>query len=122
MSKTVLCYGHEAMLVHTRMHLLQLVGCLCDSAIDEDQYKTRLLNSLPKVIVLCHSLSPQECATACSFAAQHAPDSRVLLLYTRAPKCFPPEQHTVLDTSVGPRIFSQTVLDLLDRSADVPPL
>lgn len=114
-SPNVLSYGHDMMLLHSRKCLLQLAGCLSDTVTEVDQYEARLLQSSPGVIILCQTLLREECRHACAFAMEHTPESQLLLLVIRNQRCFPTQHHTLLYSTVGPKIFSQTVFDLLYR-------
>lgn len=109
----VLIYGHDIMLLHSRKCLLQLAGCLPDTVTSVEQYEVRLLQSSPGVVILCQTLLPEECRHACAFAMEQAPESQLLLLFIHNQGCSPAQHYTLLHSAVGPKIFSQTVFDLL---------
>ena len=71
---------------------------------------------MPAVVVLCHTLSPEECSAACKLAMECSSNVRLLLLFVHIQKCFPRQPYSVLDSTMGPKLFSQAVFNLLYQS------
>ncbi len=109
----VLCYGHDNILLFSRQRLLQQSGCPSDIVTSNAEYKAQLWKTSPGVIVLCQTLAGEECDYACSLAAGHCPESRLLLLFTRTQKCTPRQDYNLLNSNDGPGLFSRTVFNLL---------
>ncbi len=52
---------------------------------------------------------------ACELAESYSPASRLLLMFVQTQKCFPHQPYSVLESAMGPKLFSQTVFSLLYR-------
>ena len=115
--RTALCFGHEALLLLTRQRMFMLLGCLCDTVSTDADYEARLWTETPSIIVLCQSLSGEECGYASHFAAEHSPRSRVVVMFTRIEKCVPNQAHIMLTSSDGPSAFMKAMSDLLGKQA-----
>ena len=103
--RTALSFGHEDLLLLTRQRMFMLLDCLCDTV------STRTAS----IIVLCQSLSGEECSHASNFAAEHSPGSRLVVMSTRIDKCVPNQAHLRQTSSDGPKAFMKTMSDLLSR-------
>ena len=102
---TALCYGHNTMLLLTRQRMLIMLGCSCDTVMSDADYEARLWSAPPSLIVLCQSLTGEECGYASRFAAEHSPQSRLVVMFTRMDKCVPNKAHVMLSSSDAPRAF-----------------
>lgn len=109
----VLCYGHDTVLLFSRQRILEQSGCPSATVTNATEFKAQLWEVSPSVIVLCQTLSSEECSRACEFALEHCPDVRLLLLFARTQECIPPQRHDILSSNGGPRLFAQTVFHLL---------
>ncbi len=113
--RTALSFGHEPLLLLTRQRLLMLLGCSCDTVMNARSFEARLFTATPSIIVLCQSLSGEECSEASHFAAEHSPGSRLVVMFTRTDKCVPHPAHLMLTSSDGPKAFMKAMSDLLGR-------
>ena len=110
--RTALCYGHDTLLLITRQRMLMLLGCSCDTVMNDGDYEAQLWSATPSLIVLCQSLSGEECSYAAQFAAEHSPKSRLVVMFTRVDKCVPNAAHVMLTSSDGPKAFMKAMSDL----------
>ena len=115
--RTALCYGHDALLLLTRQRMLMQLGCSCDTVMSDGDYEAQLWSAAPSLIVLCQSLTGEECGYAARFAAEHSPGSRLVVMFTRVDKCVPNQAHVMLTSSDGPKAFIKAMLDLLGKQA-----
>ena len=113
--RTALSFGHEDLLLLTRQRMFMLLGCLCDTVSTTTAYEARLWTYTPSIIVLCQSLTGEECTGASNFAAEHSPGSRLVVMFTRSDKCVPHSAHLMLMSADGPKAFMKTMSDLLSR-------
>ncbi|MGI4981446.1 MAG: hypothetical protein ACRYHB_13770 [Janthinobacterium lividum] len=110
---TALLYGYDERLMLTRQFLVRRVGCSSETAIDAGEYQAQIATKHPGVIVFCQTLTSEECSEASHYAADHCPESRLLVMFHSAQKCAPEQEHLLLDSSTGPISFSRAVLGLV---------
>ena len=111
--RSALCYGHDALLLLTRQRMLMLLDCSCETVTSYTEFRERLRSGTPRIIVLCQSLTGEECSQASHFAAQHCPESRLVVMFTRLEKCVPQEAYGLMATHAGPKVFSRIMSELL---------
>lgn len=113
----VLSFSRDATLLMTRTLLLERAGCVVDSASNLPEFRALLLSQPFKLILLCQSISPEECDSATQFAKEYAPSARLLLMFTRIGKCVPDQADVLLDAHAGPKVFLETAQRMLANSA-----
>ncbi len=117
-SPSILLYGHDARLLETRRWILE--GC---------DFQVRTVSSLLAlhetistrqidVMILCHSLSSEECERALDVAHLNSPGIKTLVLTAQDSICASAagDDDAVLDTWEGPRVLLDTVQKLLCTS------
>ena len=105
---SVLSFSRDSTLLMTRTLLLERAGCTVIGAANLQEFRTRLLSQPVDLILLCQSISAEECESAANFAREHAPSARLLLMFTRIGKCVPDQADVLLDAHAGPRVFVET--------------
>ncbi len=113
--RTVLCYGRNSLLLLTRQWMLMQLGCWCEGVRSAAGYEAVLRRRTPTIIVLCQSLSSEECDQACRLAAEHSPRSRLVVMFTHIERCVPNQAHTALPSTGGPTVFMKTMTNLLGK-------
>jgi hypothetical protein len=77
---TILMYGHDEHLLETRQWVLQSRGYRVLTMLDPSAFASiPLVPSIP-LLLLCHSLSPQECNVATALASTRWPEIQSLVL------------------------------------------
>jgi hypothetical protein len=109
----VLIFGHDNGLLVTRQLLLERDGCQVHVVRWAKEFRTCVLGQTFELILLCQSLSPDECESAAKFAQEHAPTTRLLLMFTRVGKCIPEHADVLLDSLSGPKVFVETARRML---------
>jgi hypothetical protein len=109
----ILCYGHDEMLLATRQRILKKIGVRVDIASTESDYRQKLFGGDVAVVLLCQSLSTEECAGAAAFAKENSPSSKVLLMYTEPGDCDLQNENAEFFSGDGPLALVRTVVQLL---------
>ena len=111
--KYVLCYGHDVVLLKSRKRILELARCPSVVTSNEQTFLESLCSGCPAVTVLCQTLLAEEGQRAASIALEHCPTMPLLILYNQRLKFFPVQTHQFLRSAGGPKLFADTVSDLL---------
>jgi hypothetical protein len=111
----ILCYGHDETLLLTRQKVLEMIGIPVSSVSKASEFRAKLLSMKPAVILLCQSLSPEECMDASAFAESASPSSKVLMMYSQPGKCQLAREHVELYWGDGPVALVSTVKRLLSN-------
>ena len=77
MTARVLCFGSYPVLLETR-RLILVQHYAVATATSIEQFEFLLANSGSDLVVLCHSLSAEECKHACSLVRKHSVCLQVL--------------------------------------------
>ena len=115
--KSVLLFTRDLSLMLTRTLLLERDGFTVMSASEMREFRACLLRRSFDLILLCQSLSAEECESAADFAREHAPSARLLVMFTRIGKCIPDHADVLLDAHAGPKVFLETAQRMLTSSA-----
>ena len=113
---SVLSLSHDPTLLMTRMLLLQRAGCEVAGANSLQEFRACILRQSFDLILICQSMSSEECEAASSFAREFAPSARLLVLFTRIGKCIPEQADVLLDAHAGPRVLVETAQRMLGSS------
>jgi hypothetical protein len=111
---SILLYGHDLALLETRRLVLLRTGCSVWTASNLAAME-KTCASLPiTLLVLCHTLSQQECERALELARRHRRElkSMVVTAGTYSPACSTEEM--ALDLFAGPAMLVATVRGLLE--------
>ena len=115
---SVLLFGHDPRLLQTRSWVFQRNGCAAHTVTSEQEFRTEFLQHHPHVLLLCQTLSARECEAAASFAEEHGPNTRCILLYTRETGWSLDREHILLNSNEGPRHLVDTVRRVLESRAN----
>ena len=110
---SVLCYGHDELLLMTRQWLLERTNCAVMIAMSHAEFRKKLSLRRPDLVVLCHTLLPAECEDVMKDIAESCPNSQCLLLYAGRIKYVPSNKQVLLDMNRGPAEFISTIHLLL---------
>ena len=110
----ILVYGSDELLLGTRTMVLENAGFQVFSAIGSDDAKSIMKSGKIGLVVLCHSLSEQQCEAALDFAKRQQPPLETLVLTATGSPCSEHTTGAILNAFDGPRKLVQTVQDLLD--------
>jgi hypothetical protein len=114
---SILLYGHDQHLLRTRQMLLQGAG-----------YRTMIATNLAEIdrlshyetidlLILCHSLTLEECGRALALAQSRWPFMRSLMLSAMGSWCFEEASVQVFDTTQGPAKLLVAVNHLFDEES-----
>jgi hypothetical protein len=117
----ILLYGHDTTILKTRCWILERARFEVQTAnILEDLKRISQLRSL-KLLILCHTLSLEECKEAVSITKALQPKTRVLVLTTCEATSQLRNEHEVLSILEGPRALAATVRRMVyPGRAEVP--
>lgn len=110
----VLVYGSDEVLLDTRTMVLRQAGFQVFSAISSGDAESIMKSGEIGLIVLCHSLSEEDCESALDFANRQRPPLNILVLSATGSTCSEQTKGSVLSPFDGPRKLVQRVRDLLD--------
>ncbi len=113
----VLSFGHDQSLLVTRQLLLEKSGHSVVCATNTSEFRTLVLRTTFDLILLCQSISSEECESASRFAREYAPEARLLLMFVRVGKCVPDHADVLLDAQAGPKVFLETTQRILTGRA-----
>ena len=108
----VLLYGNDETLLTTRSWILTKSGFLVDRATSADEVERKVAEHRPEVLILCHTLSSEECRRVGQIATQSQLLMRTLVLATRFSGCTPNLPSTLFVVSPDPQRLISTVQDL----------
>ena len=109
---SILMYGRDAHLLETRAWVLEQAGHRVRTALNLDTLKRMLSAEHTDLLVLCHSLSMEECGRSIAFTVPW-PRTKSLIL-TAGPKgCHDQIMGAVIDTMDGPAKLVSVVRELV---------
>jgi len=109
----ILCYGHDELLLLTRKHILEMHGISVSTVSTAPEFHAEICSAQPAVILLCQSLSTEECTCAAAFAEANSPSSKVLQMYTVSGESLRNRKHVEFYSGNGPAALVETVKQLL---------
>ena len=113
----ILVYGRDPHLLETRRRLLELSGARVGIATDISDIVQLDPAEQIDLIVLCHSLSREQCDRALEIAHRRWPQVQILVLTSGECGCHAEYADQVADISEGPAYLLNTVANLV-RSQD----
>ena len=117
---TVLCFSHDATLLMTRQWMLQREHYRVLGVTSQADFRVEICRSSVDLVLLCQSLSEEECRNAVRFAAEHAPAARCAVLRTSSAKALPDGNVVGIEVGNGPVDFLQTIASMLPPGTHVP--
>ncbi len=112
-SVCILVYGSDKQLLETRSMVLEAAGLRVFSATEPQNAEMIIETQNIALVVLCHSLSPQECDAALQFANSLTPIVKTIVLTAGASPCSERIPTEILSTFDGPGRLVQTIRNLL---------
>jgi DNA-binding response OmpR family regulator len=112
MAYSVLLHGHDAVLLDTRRMVLEVQGFEVLSSMQESTVLKALVSRRIDLLILCHTLSKEECDHLLDSAKRYQPAMKRLVLYLGYPACGIHEEG-ILSALEGPAAFAHTVNHLL---------
>ena len=110
--KSVLLFSRDQSLLLTRTLLLGREGCSVMSASEMPDFRAFLLSRPFDLVIVCQSITAEECASAADFVREHAPSARLLMMFARDER-IPGQADVLLDAHAGPKAFVETATRML---------
>jgi hypothetical protein len=111
--RSVVCFSHDSSLLMSRVWLMEKMGCRVIPVTSETEFRETLHTYPVGLVVLCQSLTSEECRKADAFSRKHSPEARVLVLFITQQKYVPQGDGVLLDAQCGPATFLSTVRSML---------
>ena len=99
---SVLVFGRDHQLVHTRGLILEKAGFRVRTAASVPDIQQLLSEPIMDVMVLCHSLSPQDCDEAVALTHERWPNLQTIALTSGSRDCGSESADAVMAASDGP--------------------
>jgi len=101
-SPSVLVFGRDYQLVHTRSLILQRAGYNVCTASTLDEITGLLPQPAIDVMLLCHSLSTEECNKALEVTHERWPQIQTIALISGSSGCAPDSADAIMNATDGP--------------------
>ena len=98
---SILMYGRDAHLLETRAWVLERAGYRVRTALNLDTLRLMLVTGQTDLLILCHSLSTEDCGGAIALTTPY-PKVKSLILTAGERGCHAHLLAAVLDTMDGP--------------------
>lgn len=115
---SVLCFSHDWSLLITRQWLLERIGAAFISVMSEQEMKSKLLDLSPEIIILCQTLSSEECDAALDLANRLCPLSRCVVLCSPHHELSPRHMEMSAESRQFPAEFLASLKKLLAQSKE----
>ena len=109
----VLCFSHDFSLMLTRQWLLEKSKCRVLGAMSQPELLERLRQTHVDLVVLCQTLTADECRAALALAQEHSPATRCLVMYFTRAHWMWEGQASYLSSNQSPADFMRTVQQML---------
>ena len=112
---SILLYGRDGHLLETRRLILESSNFQVRTVSSLLALNETISTHQIDILILCHSLSSEECKRALDVAHVHSPGIKTLVLTAHDSICasLAGEDDNVLDTWEGPRVLLDTVQKLV---------
>jgi hypothetical protein len=108
-SVSILLYGRDSSLLNTRELILQRAGYRVFTATDLSEIDSVLQGESVDLLILCHSLTLEQCGRALAFCHSRWPFVKSLLLAAPGSWCAKGKRELVFEASAGPAELLATV-------------
>jgi hypothetical protein len=108
-SLTVLLYGRDRSLLNTRELILQKAGYRVWTAADLSEIDRAVQGERVDLLILCHSLTLEQCGRALAFCHSRWPFTKSLLLAVAGSWCAAGKPELVFEAAAGPAELLATV-------------
>lgn len=113
LSETVLVHGSDEALLSTRTMVLENAGFRVLSSVDQAEAEAVIERGDIALVVLCHSLSSEDCDAVVKVANEQNPPLKTLVLTAGESKCAEHSPAASISAFDGPRKLVETVQFLL---------
>ena len=110
---SILCYGHDPVLVRTRQQIFERAGLASKTAQSRQELERLFKSFAVDLLVICHTVSTGECEEAKQIAHSQADPSLVLVLNKGTHNCEVGGEDAAFDSRQGPMDLVKTVSLLL---------
>ena len=117
---SILMYGRDAQLLETRRMVLETSGHKVRTTMDLSEIDRIAAFQNFDLLILCHSLSMEQCGRALALAHSRWPSVESLILTAGAAGCTTPLTERVLDAMQGPAKLISTVGQIAKSEASLP--
>lgn len=114
-----LTFGYDRSLILSRQRLLEKTGCRSLVALSMQEFVTALESNPVDLVVLCQTVSSEECESIVQRLEQQAPGAQMLIMFNRHDVCRPEGSgvtYLLQDSMSGPSHFVQTAERMLAAS------
>ena len=117
----ILIFGHDPQLLETRRLMLEQVGYWIWSASNISEVVRLIEDRDVDLLILCHSLSTEECERAIALSSLRVPPLECLVLTAvQVRQCSANREYMVLDSREGPAKFISEVTRLIAPKGSPP--
>jgi DNA-binding response OmpR family regulator len=116
---SILIYGRDPVLLETRRLILELSGYSVTIASDLAVVQRTIESQRIDLLLLCHSLSMEECGRAIALSASN-PSMKNLVLIAGKTSCHSRIASQVFDSMEGPARLVSAVKALADSAIAIP--
>jgi DNA-binding NtrC family response regulator len=99
---SVLVFGRDYQLVHTRGMILEKAGFRVRTASSLPDIQQLLSEPAMDVMLLCHSLSTQECTEALALTHERWPSIQTIALVSGSSDCGSEAADAIMESTAGP--------------------
>jgi hypothetical protein len=108
----VIC-GRDSLLLDTRKWVLERAGTRVFTATDLSDFGRIPSDVSIDLVILCHSLTKEQCSRALALAGTYWPQAQSLVLISGQSGCYTGATKQVADAAQGPANLLHTVTELL---------
>jgi len=112
----VLIYGHDSDLLRSRRWVLEKTGYRVVTTTELTEIGCLAENRAIDLVVLCHTLTLEECGRALALACTRWPSVQSLVLTSAHQGCVSLNANKFLDTSAGPAMLVHMVGNLVHQA------
>ncbi len=118
--RCALTFGYDATLISSRQRLLEKTGCTSLVASSMQEFQEALSSHAVDLVVICQTVSPEECHAVTRMVTEQAPRAQMLIMYNRHDYCRPAGpagSYVLFDSMSGPSNFVETAERMLLETA-----
>ena len=120
MAKTILMYGRDAQLLQSRLLVLESRGFRVSPIYDLAHIDEALISKSFDLLVLCHTLTNDDCGRMLAVASTRWPRMKTLILTAGASGCHSKMMVEVFDILDGPSRLISTVTKMTETGSSPP--
>lgn len=117
---SILCFGSDPTLVRTRQQIFQRAGFITRIAESKQELSRCFAQYAFNILVICHSVSTEECDAAKQLAHSQKALTLVLVLDRGAHTCNADAKDAMFQTTLGPEALLRAISQLLGNRSEEP--